>query len=73
MRLTLDAIERRRRRGKVGKQAVAEQLATKDRARARWSAYSIDENGDTTLTDYGSYGIQDGQLVFDETITAEAG
>jgi branched-chain amino acid transport system substrate-binding protein len=33
--------------------------------------YSIDENGDTTLTDYGSYVIEDGELVFDETITAE--
>jgi branched-chain amino acid transport system substrate-binding protein len=33
--------------------------------------YSIDENGDTTLTDYGSYVIEGGELVFDETITAE--
>jgi len=33
--------------------------------------YSIDENGDTTLTDYGSYTIEDGELVFDETVTAE--
>jgi branched-chain amino acid transport system substrate-binding protein len=33
--------------------------------------YSIDENGDTTLTDYGSYRIEDGELVFDETVTAE--
>jgi branched-chain amino acid transport system substrate-binding protein len=33
--------------------------------------YSIDENGDTTLTDYGSYVIEDGELVFDETVAAE--
>ena len=33
--------------------------------------YSIDENGDTTLTDYGSYKIVDGELVFDQTIAAE--
>ena len=33
--------------------------------------YSIDENGDTTLTDYGSYKIADGELVFDQTVTAD--
>jgi branched-chain amino acid transport system substrate-binding protein len=32
--------------------------------------YDIDENGDTTLTDYGVYRVEDGQLVFDETIKA---
>jgi branched-chain amino acid transport system substrate-binding protein len=33
--------------------------------------YSIDENGDTTLTDYGVYSIDGGELQFDETIKAE--
>ena len=28
--------------------------------------YDIDENGDTTLTDYGIYTIKDGELEFDE-------
>ena len=32
--------------------------------------YDIDENGDTTITDYGVYGIEDGELVFDETVRA---
>ena len=32
--------------------------------------YDIDENGDTTLTDYGVYRVKDGELVFDETIKA---
>jgi branched-chain amino acid transport system substrate-binding protein len=32
--------------------------------------YDIDENGDTTLTDYGVYRVEDGELVFDETIKA---
>ena len=32
--------------------------------------YDIDENGDTTVTDYGVYTIQDGELVFDKTIKA---
>ena len=35
--------------------------------------YSIDENGDTTLTDYGVYSIKDGELKFDQTIKAAAG
>jgi branched-chain amino acid transport system substrate-binding protein len=32
--------------------------------------YDIDENGDTTITDYGVYRIEDGELVFDETVKA---
>jgi branched-chain amino acid transport system substrate-binding protein len=32
--------------------------------------YDIDQNGDTTLTDYGVYRVEDGELVFDETIKA---
>ena len=35
--------------------------------------YSIDENGDTTLTDYGAVHVEDGELVFDRTIKAKAG
>ena len=27
--------------------------------------YSIDENGDTTLSDYGAYRVENGRLVFD--------
>jgi branched-chain amino acid transport system substrate-binding protein len=32
--------------------------------------YDVDENGDTTLTDYGVYRVRDGELIFDETIKA---
>jgi branched-chain amino acid transport system substrate-binding protein len=32
--------------------------------------YDIDENGDTTITDYGVYRIDGGELVFDQTIKA---
>ena len=35
--------------------------------------YSIDENGDTTLTDYGAYGVENGELKFDQVIKAQAG
>jgi branched-chain amino acid transport system substrate-binding protein len=33
--------------------------------------YDIDENGDTTISDYGVYRVDDGELVFDETVKAD--
>ena len=44
---------------------------TKDRASVL-GTYSIDENGDTTLTDYGVYSIKDDELAFDQVIKAAA-
>ena len=38
-----------------------------------FGTYSIDENGDTTLTDYGIYTVADANLVFDKTVKAQAG
>ena len=35
--------------------------------------YSINEDGDTTLTDYGVYNIKNGDLEFDEKISAKPG
>src|SRR5919205_3258609 len=35
--------------------------------------YSIDENGDTTLSDYGGNRIKNGKLVFDKVIKAQTG
>jgi branched-chain amino acid transport system substrate-binding protein len=56
------------------REAVRKQLLenTKDRSSAL-GVYSIDENGDTTLTDYGLYTIKDGQPSFDKVIKAQAG
>ena len=45
---------------------------TKDRSSVL-GTYSIDENGDTSLTDYGVYTIEGGELKFDSTIKAAAG
>jgi len=71
MSLTLDAIKRAAAQGAVDKAAVIKQLfATKDRASVL-GTYSIDKDGDTTLTDYGAYRIEGGKLVFDETIKAQ--
>jgi branched-chain amino acid transport system substrate-binding protein len=68
MRLALDAIER----SETGEKAdiVKALFATKDRESVL-GTYSIDENGDTTLTDYGVYTIDGGELTFDSTIKAK--
>jgi branched-chain amino acid transport system substrate-binding protein len=68
MRLALDAIQRA---GSTDRAAIREALfGTRDR-QSVLGTYSIDENGDTTLTDYGIYTIKDGELEFDQTIKAE--
>ena len=68
MSLALNAIER----SKTGtKEDIVKALfATKDRDSVL-GTYSIDENGDTTLTDYGVYKIVGGEQVFLETIKAQ--
>jgi branched-chain amino acid transport system substrate-binding protein len=68
MRLGLDAIQRS---GTGSKEDIVKALFdTKDR-KSVLGTYSIDENGDTTLTDYGVYTIKGGELEFDETIKAQ--
>jgi branched-chain amino acid transport system substrate-binding protein len=70
MRLALDAIQRS---GDASKENIVKALFdTKDRESVL-GTYSIDENGDTTLTDYGVYSIDGGTLKFDETIKAQTG
>jgi branched-chain amino acid transport system substrate-binding protein len=70
MRLALDSIERS---GTGSKEDVLAALFdTKDRESVL-GTYSIDENGDTTLTDYGVYTVDGGELSFDSTIKAQTG
>ena len=70
MNLALDAIARSE---DGSKEKVLEALfATKDRESVL-GTYSIDENGDTTLTDYGLYSVDGGELKFDKTIKAQTG
>lgn len=68
MSLALDAIAR----SKTGKKddVIKALFATKDRDSVL-GTYSIDENGDTTLTDYGVYKIENGEQAFLETVKAE--
>jgi branched-chain amino acid transport system substrate-binding protein len=69
MKLALDAIQR----SKTGtKEDIVKALfATKDRASVLGN-YSIDKNGDTSLTDYGAYKVENGELKFDQTIKAQS-
>jgi branched-chain amino acid transport system substrate-binding protein len=67
MSVVLDAI----RRGGDDRQAVVRAFFdTRDR-QSVLGTYSIDDNGDTTLTDYGANRVQDGKLVFDKVIKAK--
>jgi branched-chain amino acid transport system substrate-binding protein len=68
MRLALDAIKRS---GTGDRPDILKAIfATKDR-QSVLGTYSIDKNGDTTLTDYGVYKLQNGALAFDQTIKAK--
>jgi branched-chain amino acid transport system substrate-binding protein len=67
MRLALDAIERSETGEK--EDILTALFETRDRPSVL-GTYSIDENGDTSLTDYGVYTIKDGVLVYDRTIKA---
>ena len=69
MRLVLDTCEQ------LGpdctdKQAMIEALFNTKGRESVLGTYDIDENGDTTITDYGVYRVEDGELVFDKTIKA---
>ncbi len=69
MAVVLDAIKRAGDKGN-DRQAVIDQFfATSDRDSVL-GAYSINENGDTTLSDYGAQRVENGKLVFDKVIKA---
>jgi branched-chain amino acid transport system substrate-binding protein len=72
MSLILDAIQRAGDKGN-DRSAVLEQIFNTENRKSVLGTYSIDENGDTTLTDYGVYGIENGELAFKKTVTAQAG
>ena len=52
------------------KQAMVDALHQVKGRKSVLGTYDIDENGDTTITDYGIYTVKDGELVFDQTIKA---
>jgi branched-chain amino acid transport system substrate-binding protein len=67
MSLLLDAIKRAGDAGDDRASVAKQLLATKDREGV-FGKYSIDSNGDITLTPYGIYRIEDGALVFDHSV-----
>ena len=69
MSLLLDAIKRAGDKGNDRAEVAKQLLSTKDREGV-FGKYSIDPNGDITLTPYGVYKIADGALAFDHTIKA---
>jgi branched-chain amino acid transport system substrate-binding protein len=52
------------------RQALIDALRETQGRESVLGTYDIDENGDTTITDYGVYRVADGELVFDETVKA---
>lgn len=70
MKLTLDTIKAAGKAGTTRAGFLAQLFKTKDRSSVL-GKYSIDKNGDTTLTDYGLYKVgPDGNPKYDSTIKA---
>jgi branched-chain amino acid transport system substrate-binding protein len=70
MSLLLDAIERAGESGNDRAAVVDQLMATKDREGV-FGKYSIDPNGDITLTPYGAYRIENGAMVYDHSVEAK--
>jgi branched-chain amino acid transport system substrate-binding protein len=73
MSLLLDAIKRASAKGDITRQAVVDQIFQTKNRNSVLGTYSIDKNGDTSLTDYGLYKIASGKLVFDKVLKAATG
>ena len=71
MNVVLDALERAGEQAN-DRAAVLEQIFSTQNRESVLGTYDIDENGDTTLTDYGGYRVEGGELVFDKVIKAAA-
>jgi branched-chain amino acid transport system substrate-binding protein len=52
------------------KQAMIDELHNTKGRTSVLGTYDIDENGDTTITDYGVYQVKNSELVFDKSIKA---
>jgi branched-chain amino acid transport system substrate-binding protein len=70
MSLALDALTRAKDKANDRKAVVEALFNTKDKDSVL-GTYSIDENGDTTLTDYGLYVIKDGVPTFSKKIVSQ--
>jgi branched-chain amino acid transport system substrate-binding protein len=73
MALMLDAIKRASAKGALTRKAVVDAIFSTKNRKSVLGTYSIDKNGDTSLTDYGLYKISNGKLTFDKVIKATGG
>ena len=71
MSVILDALQRAGDKAN-DRQAVIDQFFQTKGRKSVLGTYDIDQNGDVSLTDYGAYSIENGELTFDETIKAQA-
>jgi branched-chain amino acid transport system substrate-binding protein len=70
MSVVLEAIKNAGDRGN-DRQSVIDQFFKIKNRESVLGTYSIDQNGDTTLTDYGGNKIEGGKLIFDKVIKAQ--
>ena len=72
MSVVLDAIDDADGAGTdaAGRQAVVDAFFSTQGRESVLGTYDIDANGDTTLSDYGGYVVEDGELVFSRVISA---
>ncbi len=68
--LAMDAIKRS---GTGEKKDIIRALFNTKNRQSVLGTYSIDENGDTSLTTYGIYSIKDGELQFEDSVKAQGG
>jgi branched-chain amino acid transport system substrate-binding protein len=67
MSLALDAIKRAGANGNNRDDVIKQLFATKNLPSVL-GTYSIDQNGDTSVTDYGLYKVKNGAIVFDKVV-----
>jgi branched-chain amino acid transport system substrate-binding protein len=67
MSLALDAIKRAGAQGSNRQDVINQLFATKNLPSVL-GTYSIDKNGDTSVTDYGLYKVKNGEIVFDKVV-----
>ncbi|HKN92970.1 MAG TPA: branched-chain amino acid ABC transporter substrate-binding protein [Thermoleophilaceae bacterium] len=72
MSLALDAIKRAGSNGNNRQDVINALFSTKNLPSVL-GTYSIDKNGDTSITDYGLYAVKNGQIVFSRVIKPNAG
>ncbi len=72
MSIMLEAIKNAGEKGN-DRQAVVDELFKIKGRESVLGTYDIDENGDTTLSDYGGNRIEGGKLTFNEVIKAQTG